>query len=267
MFSKLDLKSGYWQVEVDEADKHKTAFQVGNLGFYECNSMPFGLCNAPATFQRLMEHCMGTFNLNDCLIYLDDIIIFSSSFEQHLERLESVFQKLSSYNLKLKPSKCEFFKTRVTYLGHIVSENGIETDPEKISVVTSWPVPKTFKQVRSFLRFSGFYRRFLKNYAAIARPLNDLSVGISNKKDKRKRAVPFHWGESQQNAFDELKRRLSSAPILAYADYQKPYKVHTDASSSRLSAVLYQTQDNVDRVNAYASRSLRPSERKYPPTN
>ena len=108
--------------------------------FYECNFMPFGLCNPPATFQRLMERCMGTLNL---IIYLDDIIIFSSSFEQHLERLESVFQKLSSYNLKLKPSKCEFFKTRVTYLGHIVSEIGIETDLEKISVVTSWPVTKT----------------------------------------------------------------------------------------------------------------------------
>ena len=183
--------------------------------------MPFGLCNAPATFQRLMERCMGTLNLNDCLISLDDIIIFSSSFEQHLERLESVFQKLSSYNLKLKPSKCEFFKTRVTDLGHIVSENGIETDPEKISVVTSWPVAKTIKQGRSFLGFSGFYRRLLKNYAGIARPLNDLLVGISNKKDKRKRAVPFHWGESPQNASDELKRRLSSAPILAYADIIK----------------------------------------------
>ena len=124
-FSKLDLRSGYWQVELEEDDKCRTAFQVGNLGFIEFNRMPFGLCNAPATFQRLMERCMGEMNLRDCLIYLDDIIIFSSNFEEHLEKLQAVFQRLSNNNLKLKGSKCEFFKSQVSYLGHIVSEEGI----------------------------------------------------------------------------------------------------------------------------------------------
>ena len=124
-FSKLDLRSGYWQVEIKEEDKHKTAFQVGGLGFYEFNRMPFGLCNAPASFQRLMERCMGELNLRDCLIYLDDVIIFSSTFEEHLERLDAVFSRLKQHNLKLKPSKCEFLKSEVTYLGHVVSEAGI----------------------------------------------------------------------------------------------------------------------------------------------
>ena len=143
-FTKLDLKAGYWQVELKEEDKAKTAFQVGNIGFYECNRMPFGLCNAPATFQHLMERAMGELNLRYCLIYLDDIIIFSDTFEQHLDRLEAVFERLHTYNLKLKASKCEFFKPEVTYLGHVVSEDGIKTDAEKIRVLKDWPIPKCF---------------------------------------------------------------------------------------------------------------------------
>lgn len=175
-FSKLDLRSGYWQVSVKEEDKPKTAFTVGSLGFYECNRMPFGLTNAPATFQRLMERCMGELNLRDCLIYLDDVIIFSATFDQHLERLEAVFSRLAENNLKLKPSKCEFFKSKVTYLGHVVSEEGIQADPDKIEAIASWPIPKTTKDVRKFLGFTGYYRRFIKNYATIVRPLNDLLI-------------------------------------------------------------------------------------------
>ena len=155
-FTKLDLRSGYWQVELEEDDKCRTAFQVGNLGLFKFNRMPFGLCNAPATFQRLMERCMGEMNLRDCLIYLDDIIIFSSNFEEHLEKLQAVFQRLSNNNLKLKASKCEFFKSHVSYLGHIVSEEGIRTDPAKIEVVKTWPVPKSVKEVRQFLGFTGY---------------------------------------------------------------------------------------------------------------
>ena len=129
-FSKLDLRSGYWQVEIKEEDKHKTAFSVGNLGFYECNRMAFGLTNAPATFQRLMERTMGELNLRECLIFLDDILIFSENYEDHLDRLEAVFSRLKQHGLKLKPSKCEFFKTSVKYLGHVVSHSGVQTDPD-----------------------------------------------------------------------------------------------------------------------------------------
>ena len=267
-FSKLDLKCGYWQVELKEDDKAKTAFQVGPLGFYECNRMPFGLCNAPATFQRLMERCMGDINLRDCLIYLDDIIIFSSTFEEHLGHLEAVFKRLQEQNLKLKASKCEFFRNRVLYLGHVVSEEGIHTDPSKTEAVKSWPIPKCTKDVRKFLGFTGYYRRFVKNYAAIARPLNDLLVGHStNPKNKRKSAqkeTPFIWGQNQQISFDTIISKLTNPPVLAYADYTKPFTLHIDASSSGLGAVLYQNQDGKERVVAYASRSLKPSEKHYP---
>ncbi|MCG8049379.1 MAG: RNase H-like domain-containing protein, partial [Candidatus Thiodiazotropha endolucinida] len=262
-FTKLDLKAGYWQVELKEADKHKTAFQVGNLGFFECNRMPFGLCNAPATFQRLMERAMGDLNLRDCLIYLDDIIIFSDTFESHLDRLEAVFQRLHMYNLKLKASKCEFFKAQVTYLGHVVSESGIMTDPEKIQALKDWPVPKCLKDVRKFLGFTGYYRRFVKGFARIVRPLNDLLIGNSTKKPSR-RKMPFEWGDPQQKAFSTIIEKLSSPPVLAFADYRRSFKLHTDASATGLGAVLYQEQKGFDRVIAYASRSLKPSERNYP---
>lgn len=262
-FTKLDLKAGYWQVELKEEDKRKTAFQVGNLGFFECNRMPFGLCNAPATFQRLMERAMGDINLRDCLIYLDDIIIFSDSFDTHLDRLEAVFQRIHKYNLKLKASKCEFFQSQVTYLGHVVSEEGIKTDPEKIRVLKEWPVPKSVKDVRKFLGFTGYYRRFIKGFASVVRPLNDLLVGCSTKKGTKKKPT-FKWEAAQQQAFESIIERLSNPPVLAYANYKLPFKLHTDASGSGLGAVLYQHQDDLDRVVAYASRSLKPAERNYP---
>ena len=225
-FSKIDLRSGYWQVEICEADKHKTAFQVGTLGFYEFNRLPFGLCNAPTSFQRLKERCMGDMNLRDCLIYLDDVIIFSTTFKEHLDRLEAVFTRLQENKLKLKASKCKFFKSQVTYLGHVVSDAGIQTDSEKLEALKSWPVPKNVKEVRSYLSFTGYYRRFVKNYARIARPLNDLLVGHctttkgKGKKSKTKvsRAV-FEWTDSHQKAFENLKEKLASPPVLAYADY------------------------------------------------
>ena len=269
-FTKLDLKSGYWQVELKEEDKPKTAFQVGPLGFYECNRMPFGLCNAPATFQRLMERCMGEMNLRDCLIYLDDIIVFSSTFEEHLERLQAVFFRLELHNLKLKATKCEFFKSQVVYLGHVVSEAGIQADPAKIEAVRNWPVPKIVKEVRQFLGFTGYYRRFVKGFAAIARPLNDLLVGLdtnpkaSRKKKTSKKQVLFEWSEEHQQSFETLIDKLTSPPVLAYADCRLPFSVHTDASTSGLGAVLYQKQDGKERVVAYASRSLKPSEKNYP---
>ena len=270
-FTKLDLRSGYWQVELKETDKAKTAFQVGTMGFYEFNRMPFGLCNAPATFQRLMERCMGELNLRDCLIYLDDVIIFSTTFEEHLERLDAVFSRLEEHNLKLKGTKCEFMKSHVTYLGHVVSENGIETDPDKTEAIRSWSIPKTVKEVRAFLGFTGYYRRFIQDYAKIARPHNDLLVGhCTNRKMKSKnknKKTPFVWTEKQQDAFDTLRDKLMNPPVLAYADYRLPFKLHTDASTSGLGAVLYQHQEGQDRVVAYASRSLKTSERNYPAHN
>ena len=267
-FSKLDLRTGYWQVEIKEQDKYKTAFSLGPLGFYECNRMAFGLTNAPATFQRLMENCMGELNLKECLIFLDDILIFSKTFENHLQSLERVFSNLHKHNLKLKPSKCEFFMTEVKYLGHIVSEHGIKTDPEKTKALETWPIPKNIKELRSFLGFTGYYRRFIKNYSRVVQPLNELLIGHSTgkRKDHRKvkKKVPWSWGEPQHNAFETLIKMLMTPPILSYADFSKPFILNIDASSEGLGAVLYQRQNGLERVIAYGSRGLRNSEKLYP---
>ena len=176
IFTSLDLKSGYWQVELDEDSIPLTAFTVGPLGFYECVRMPFGLTNAPATFQRLMESCLGELHLDWCIIYLDDIIIFSKTPDDHITRLRAVFEKLAKAGLKLKPSKCEFFRSSLKYLGHIVSKDGIATDPRKIEAIQKWPQPKTVTDVRSFTGFTNYYRKFIKGYAKIARPLHELTL-------------------------------------------------------------------------------------------
>ena len=230
--------------------------------------MAFGLTNAPATFQRLMEHCMGEMNLKECLIFLDDILIFSETFEEHIFRLEAVFGRLKQHGLKRKPSKCEFFKTSVGYLGHVMSQNGVETDPDKIEALSSWPEPNNVKELRSFLGFTGYYRRFIKDYARIVKPLNDLLIGhpthSSADQKKKKSITPWQWGPAQQSAFDTVKEKLSSPPVLSYADFAKPFVVHTDASLDGLGAVLYQEQNGMERVIAYASRGLRNSEKLYP---
>ena len=162
-FSVLDLKSGYWQVPLAEKDKAKTAFTVGPLEFWECEQMPFGLTNAPATFQRLMETSIGDLYLKYCLLYLDDIVIFSKTYEDHIQRLEAVFQKLHQAGLKLSPSKCRFFQKEIKYLGHMISEAGISVDPEKVASVKDWPIPRTVTEVQCFIGFDSFYRRFLKD--------------------------------------------------------------------------------------------------------
>ena len=224
--------------------------------------MSFGLTNAPAIFQCLMETCLGEMHLKWCIIYLDDIIVFSKTPEEHIERLRGVFEKISAAGLKLKPSKCEFFKSRVTYLGHIVSKNGIETDPQKIEAIKKWPVPKTVTEteIQSFLGFTNYYHKFIPKYAQIARPINQL---VSGENANKKKAL-VEWTEEWQTVFEHLKHLCSQTPILAYANYQKPFKLHTDTSENGLGAVLRQKQDDdMDHVIAYASRTLTKSERNY----
>ena len=235
-------------------------------GFYECNRMAFGLTNASATFQRLMERCMGKYHLKECLIYLDDIIIFSKTFDEHITRLENVFKQLEKHGLKLKASKCEFFKSQIQYLGHIVSDEGIQTDPDKIAALKDWPAPTNIKELRSFLGFAGYYRRFVCNYSKIVKPLNALLVGHPTHKKVRntKKATLWTWGIEQQTAFDTIIEKLTSPHVLAYTDYTKLFLLNIDASGDGLGAVLYQEQDGIERVIAYASRGLRASECSYP---
>ena len=199
--------------------------------------MPFGLTNSPATFQKLMHRCLGDLH-NDCLVFLDDIIIFSNTLESHLQKLEKLFERLKEYNLKLKPSKCHFLKDQIKYLGHVVSQNGIHTDPDKVAAVKSWPIPKNVKTVQQFLGFVGFYRRFIQDFAKIARPLTILLKDVEKVKKK-----PFVWEKAQQDSFETLKLAMIESPILSYADYSLPFEVHVDASSVALGAVLCQKRD------------------------
>ena len=264
-FSCLDLKSGYWQVEIEEAHKERTAFSVGPLGFFECNMMPFGATNAPSTFQRLMELALRDVNLEMCVVYLDDIIVFSNSVEEHLDRLEIIFERLHKAGLKLKPSKCQFLLRRVKYLGYLVSEKGIEMDPDKVQAVKNWPIPQSVDELRRYLGFASYNRRFIKDYAKIAKPLNDLLHGQNycTKKGPKAR-LSFQWGEVEHNAFRKLNDLLCSPPVLGFADYSVPYELEVDASRDGLGAILYQKIDGVRRPIYFASRGLSTSERNYP---
>lgn len=242
-FSSLDLKSGYWQVKIRPEDKEKTAFSIGN-GLWQFTVMPFGLCNAPATFERLMEKVLQQLLFKICLVYLDDVIIFSGSFEEMLGRLRQVFLRLRMANLKLNPKKCFFFRREIKYLGHVISERGITTDPEKISSIKDWPIPRTKKQVRSFLGFCSYYRKFVKGFSLIAKPLFSLTENVRK----------FVWTEQCDAAFRELKKRLMSSPILCFPKDEGRFILDTDASNHGIGAVLSQVQDGVEKVIAYFSR-------------
>ena len=264
VFSILDLKAGYWQVEMAEECKAYTAFTCGPLGFYECDTMPFGATNAPATFQRLMHDCLGELNMNWCIVYLDDIIIFSDTKEEHLKRLEALFQKLCAAGLKLKPSKCFFFKEEIEYLGHVVSGKGISSNPKKIEAVSKWPTPRIVYDVRSFLGFVGYYRRFIKNFSKITKPIREVITGLENQSKRAAKKTYNEWSDAADTAFEQLKAMCVSTPILAYPNYQLPFTLHTDSSTDGLGAVLYQKQDGKMRVIAYDSRSVSKAEANYP---
>lgn len=274
-FSVMDLKSGYYQIEMNEADKPKTAF-VCPFGFYEFNRMPQGITNAPSTFQRLMEKCMKDINLKEVLVFLDDLIVFSSTLEEHEIRLTHVLERLREYGLKLSPDKCKFFQNSVRYLGHVVSHEGVKTDPEKTETLKTWPRPQTLKELQSFLGFTGYYRRFVKDYSKIVKPLTSLTSGYPPRRKGNKSGPadgsylnpkePFgeRWNENCQSAFESIIEKLTSSPVLGYADTKLPYTLHTDASTTGLGAALYQEQHGVNRVIAYASRGLSRSESRYP---
>ena len=251
-FCTLDLCSGYWQVELKEEDRYKTAFCTRS-GLYQFKVMSFGLCNAPATFERLMETILRGLQWRECLVYLDDIIIFGKTFDETLSRLSHVFDRIQDANLKLNPSKCSLFREEVAFLGHVVSPHGVHTDPSKIEAVVDWPTPKNVREVRSFLGLASYYRKFVKGFAAIARPLHQLTG----------KGVTFTWGDEAQAAFDQLKVALSTAPILAYPQPEGQIILDTDASGDATGAVLSQIQDGEERVLGYFSSALSGTEQNY----
>ena len=260
IFSSMDLKSGFWQVKMAEESHPYTAFTVGSLGVYEFLRMPFGLCNVPATFQRLMQNCLGELNLTYTLIYLDNIVVFADTEAEHLKRLCAIFERFHKHGLKLKPTKCDFFKSEITYLGHQVSAEGMKPGIGNLKGIAEMAPPTMATGIWQFLGATGFYRRFIKGYAKIAQPLNDL---ISDENSKLKNQT-IEITVPALKAFHELKLKCMQAPVLAFADFHKPFLLETDASSNSLGAVLSQKQeDGKYHPVAYASQSLKGSESKY----
>ncbi|MEL7181406.1 MAG: reverse transcriptase domain-containing protein, partial [Pseudomonadota bacterium] len=255
-FSSLDLASGYWQVEVAPEDRHKTAFVTPDGGLYEYKRMPFGLSNAPGTFQRLMNELFKTELHKYVLIFLDDILIYSPTLEEHADHVRRVMLTLRAANLKLKPKKCKFFQPQVEYLGHIIDQNGSRPDHKKVEAVQTWPRPTTVTGVKSFLGFCNYYRKFVKDFAQKAEPLTNLT-----KKYQR-----FSWDTKCETAFQTLKDALTNAPLLAHPDYNSPFIVDTDASNTQLGAVLSNVIDGVERPLVYASRVLSKTECQYATT-
>jgi hypothetical protein len=227
-FSKLDLRSGYHQIRMHEEDIAKTAFST-HLGHYEYLVMPFGLCNAPATFQQLMNTLFAPHLRDFVLVFFDDILVYSKSKEDHIQHLQVVLQVLRNNQLKAKLSKCQFAQPQIEYLGHIISGDGVATDPAKIQDIIKWEIPRTVRKLRGFLGLTGYYRRFIPQYALICQPLHS-----ALKKNS------FQWGTEQQAAFDKLKQVMSQPPLLALPDFSLPFTVETYACDTGLGAVLMQ---------------------------
>ncbi|KAL4103382.1 hypothetical protein QTP88_018759 [Uroleucon formosanum] len=255
LFSIIDLASGFYQIKLDEKSKELTAFST-NQGHWHFKKMAMGLKTSPCSFQRLMNNVMAGIVGIKCLVYLDDIIIYGKGLLDHNEKLRDVFERLRNHNLKIQPTKCEFLKQQCMYLGHIISENGIRPDPEKIKSVLQFLIPTSVKEIKSFLGLSGYYRKFIKSYSLISKPMTNLL-----RKD-----VTFNWDTSCQEAFDKLKNILCSEPILQYPDFTKPFIVTTDASGKALGAILSQGEISQDLPIAYASRTLSKCESNYSTT-
>ena len=251
-FSTMDLNSGFWQVGLEKSSREYTAFST-SLGLFHFTVMPFGLVNSPSTFSRLVGSIFSDLQWIELLAYMDDILSMSQSFEEGIERLGRIFDRLLAANLKLKVSKCVFFQRKAHFLGHIASAQGIATDPEKISAIQDWLPCRTTKQCRSFLGLASYYRRFCPGFAEIARPLHKLC----------EKGRKFQWTSEAQEAFDKLKKLLTSPPVLAYPLPNIRFIVDTDSSAYSVGGVLSQIQNGHERVIAYMSKSMNQHEQNY----
>lgn len=255
-FTTLDCDQAYYQIEMEENSKDKTAFITPD-GLYNFKVLPFGLSNSPASFQRLIDSVLGRLKWTIALVYMDDIIVFSDNFETHLSHLNTVLCAISKAGLILQASKCSFGFSKLKYLGHIISADGIEVDPEKVRAIKEFPIPKKPRDVQSFVATCSYYRRFIPLFARIAKPLHDMT----------KKGVVFDWSVSCNNAFEKLKSLMCKAPILGYPDEHSPTEIHCDGSGLGLGCTLVQIQNDEERVVAYASRTLRKHEQHYSATD
>ena len=256
-FCTIDLQSGYWQVGMSEGDKEKTAFS-SHIGLYQYNVMPFGLCNAPATFEAMMETLLSDLLWKKCLVYLDDVIIFGKTFDECLGNLKLVLGRIMSNGLKLKPKKCSLFQKSINYLGRIISTEGVKADPDKIKTVMEWSTPKCPKDVRSFLGFCSYYRDFLPSYSRLSYPIQCLSHWTPGR-----RKEPFPWGPDQERAFGLVKLLFQETPVLRYPTADGHFILDTDASNESIGAALSQVQGGVEVPIAFASNTMSRAQRNY----
>lgn len=254
--SSIDIRAAYWQVKVREKDREKTAFTVPGRGLFQFVRMPFGLHNAPATWQRLIDQVVGVDLEPYCFVYLDDIVICTSDFDQHVEVLEKVFQRLLAAGLVINTEKCEFCRPQLRYLGFVVDELGLRVDPEKVTAILNLQQPRNQKEVRQFLGTCSWYRRFISDFSTRTAPLNKLL-----RKNQR-----FEWTDSADQAFMDIKQAIIDAPVLSCPDFEKPFELHTDSSGYGLGCVLMQTIEGNPRVIAYASKTLNKAQRNYSAT-
>ena len=273
-FTKMDIRSGYYNIEIEEEDKEKTAFSTP-FGLYEYNRMVQGAKTSASTFQRCMENILRPLLYEGAIAFLDDVILYSKTVEEHLVLLDRVLKLMKDAGLKLHPGKCQMISTEIVYLGYVISEEGVKADPEKTRTLTEWPEIRTVRDVMKFLGFCGFFRRFIKDYSKIAQPLINLTQGVKYKPKSKfgppvkqpalMRSVLEDWTPECQRARENLIHCLTNPPLLKYPDLGQPFILHVDACTTGLGAVLLQfASDKKLHPVCYASRSLKPSEKNYP---